>query len=319
MKENIKKTLWCLPFAFPVSFACIAMREPFRGFETIVYIMIGLLPVIYGLLGKRTPIVIGNLASGLISTTLVLCNPGLINTNSSGILPYGFYIFSSVMMVLVFQLCVASLIIRIIKKPLKEYVRKALIAVAAVLPAALSVITAAAIIYVPYDFNKNGITDDKYDYIVTEHYSDYLYFEGVDAVYYDESNAVFGGGSNWDYYDDHLICCESYKEENSDDIYISVRQQIFWSAYDNDYLAFTTEDQKAWSADGEELVLVPALKDDKTHKIVSGCFVDDSELFSYHIYDSRGKRLTINDLDEYFPINVRIKTQAVCTTRTDVF
>lgn len=319
MKENFKKVLWCLPFVFPVSFACIAMREPFRGFETVVYTMIWVLPVIYGLLGKRSPIVTGNLASDLISMAMIQCNYKLINTNSSGIFPYGLYVFSSCMMVLVFQVCVASVIIRIRKKAVTGSVRKALIAVAAVLPAVLSIVLTAAVIYVPYSFNKYGITDDKYDYIVTEHYSDYLYFEGVDAVFEGEDDVFLGNGSNWDYYDDHLIDCDVYKSENSDDVYIRVFQQIFWSAYDNDYLAFTTENQKAWSVNGEELVLVPVLKDDKTHKVISGCFVDDSERFSYHIYDSQGKRLTVNDLDDYFPINVRIKTHAVCTTRTDVF
>lgn len=319
MKENFKKVLWCLPFVFPISFACIAMREPFRGFETVVYIMIAVLPVLYGLLGKRYPIVVGNLASGLFSMTLILCNAELINTNSSGIFPYGLYVFLSWLMVLGFQLSVASIIRKHRKIAVKGNVRKGLIAVAAVLPAVLSIILAAAVVYVPYSFNKNGITGDKYDYIVTEHYSDYLYFEGIDAVCEGEDDTVLGNGSNWDYYEDHLISCDVYKEENSDDVYIRICQQIFWSPYDNDYLSFTPENQKAWSVSGEELVLVPVLKDDGTHKMVSGCFVDDSEKFSYHIYDSRGNRLTVNDLGEYFPISIRIKAQAACVTRYKVF
>lgn len=319
MKENFKKILWCLPFVFPVSFACIAMREPFRGFETVVYTMIWVLPVIYGLLGKRSPIVTGNLASGLLSMTLILCNPILIDTNSSGIFPYGLYVFFSWLMVLAFQLSVASIICRYKKIAAKGSVRKALIAVAAVLPAVLSVILAAAVIYVPYSFKKNGITEDKYDYIVIEHYSDYLYFDIVDAVYNRKDGTVTGDGSNWDYYEGHLIRCDAHKEESSDDVYITILQQIFWSPYDNDYLAFTPENQKAWNINGEELVLVPVLKDDGTHKMVSGCFVEDSERFSYYIYDLQGNRLTVNDLDEHFPISLRIKAQPAGVTRYKVF
>lgn len=320
MKENFKKFLWCLPYAFPFVFATVFMYSPFEGFDTIVYITMVCLPLIYGVLGKLYPVVIGNLASGFITTSLLFGNVVNVEAKySDPFTPAAYAFFMSVMM-FVLQISLAGIANKIFKdRSFGKTVRKALIAVAAVVPAVLSIILAASVTYVYSDFNKNGF-NDKYSYGVVEHYSEKLYFSDVEAVYDSESDSdSLGDSSNTEYYNDYMIFCTAYKEKQNDDIYIGIYQQVFFNPYSNEYLSFSTLPQKAEGKNGEELVLVPVLQDDGTHKMESGCFVNDSKSFNYYIYDADGNRLTVNDIEKYFPIDISIDAQGTYVNRVEVF
>lgn len=319
MKENFKKFLWCLPFAFPVAFATIFMMEPFNGFNSLINISVLLLPVIYGLLGKFYPVIIGNLASSFLSTTLLMCGAGKVESYHYDIFTPASYTLVTCIFVFVLQLAIAAITHKISKnRKFKGKIKKALIAVAAVLPAALSVVSAVSVIYISYDFNKNGL-DGNYSYGVIEHYSEYLYFEGVEAVFEYEGNTTLGNSINTEYHNADMIMCETKIKENSDELYINVFQQHFLNKYKSEYLSFTTLPQAAVGAKGQELILMPVLKDDGTHKVISGCFVNDTRNFEYYILDSDGNRLTVNDIEEYFPINIKIAAQPTYVERETVF
>lgn len=319
MKENFKKFLWCLPFAFPFAFATIFMYSPFEGFKTIVYITMVCLPVIYGILGKLYPIVIGNLASGFITMSLLFGN--VVEVEAEYFKPFtpGSYAFFACVMMFVLQISLTGIANKIFKsRSLRNGLKKALIAVAAVVPAAISIISAASVMHIYSDFEKNGF-NDKYSYGVVDHYSESLYFSEVEAVCYGEDDTILGDSSNTEYYDGYMILCSTRKEEKNDDIYINIYQQVFFNPYSNEYLSFSTLPQKAEGKNGEELILVPVLQNDGTHKMESGCFVNDSRSFNFYVYDSEGNRLTVNDIEEHFPINIKLEAQPTHVNRVEVF
>lgn len=319
MKENFKKILWTLPFAFPAAFACVFMMEPFKGFMAVINVMIVLLPVIYGLLDKIYPVIVGNLASSFLSAALLLCGAGKVEARHYDLFTPGSYLVLTCIFIFVFQLAVAAITRKISKnKKVRGKIRKAFIIVAAIVPAFISTVSAVSLGYIAYDFNKNGF-DDNYSYGVIEHYSEYLYFEGVDAVFEYEGDVTLGNSINTEYYNGYMIYCDAYKKENSGDIYFRVYQQCPLNQYKNEYLSFTAMPQPAQSAKGEELILMPVLEDDRTHKTVSGCFVDDSRSFEYYILNSEGNRLTVDNIEEYFPINIKLTAQPTYVSRESVF